>query len=76
MVEIMRACSEDVRQKLLSWGGADTGQTRSGPTRAMSQLCIALLPMIIPNKIKQYFTFIDLKLGCEIPDFFFFGGGK
>ena len=42
------------------WGGVG-GQVRSGPTRAVSQLCIVTSDLNIKaNEIKQYFTVFDL----------------
>ena len=43
------------------WGGVGT-QTRSGPTRAVSQLCIVTSDWMIKlDEMKQHFTVIDLR---------------
>ena len=46
------------------WGGGAGGgrQTRSGPTRAVSQLCIVTSDYNIrPDEMKQHFTVVDLR---------------
>ena len=44
------------------WGGFGVGQARSGPTRAVSQLCIVTSDFGIKlDEIKQHFTVIDMR---------------
>ena len=44
------------------WGGGGGGQTRSGPTRAVSQLCLVTSdPRIRTPTINNYFTVIDMR---------------
>ena len=43
------------------WGGGTGGQARSGPTRAVSQLCLVTSDdEIYPDELKQHFTVIDV----------------
>ena len=44
------------------WAGVGSGHTRSGPTRAVSQLCIVSSDYEInPDEMKQYYEVIDLR---------------
>ena len=44
------------------WGSASVGQPRSGPTRAVSQLCLVTSDNDIkPDEIKQHFTVFDVR---------------
>ena len=59
---MFRGCeAETIVFLTMAWG--DHGyQARSGPTRAVSQLCIVASDHYIkPDEIKQHFTVIDMR---------------
>ena len=63
---MFRGCeAETVVYLTQDWGGADLSggsQARSGPTRAVSQLCLLTSDYKIkPEEIKQHFTVIDMR---------------
>ena len=57
---MFRGCeAETIVYLTQRWGGVG-GQVRSGPTRAVSQLCIVTSDKdIYPDEIKQHFNVID-----------------
>ena len=59
---MFRGCEAETVVFLTKWWSAGVGQTRSGPTRAVSQLCIVTSEcQMKPDEIKQHFTLIDVR---------------
>ena len=60
---MFRGCeAETIACLAKHWGGAVGSQARSGPTRAVSQLCLVTSDLYIkPEEIKQHFTVIDVR---------------
>ena len=61
---MFRGCeAETIVYLAWRWGAIGGVQTRSGPTRAVSQLCLVTTDSngIKPEKMKQHFTVVDVK---------------
>ena len=57
---MFRGCEAETVVFLAKYWGSIGGQTRSGPTRAVSQLCIVIGDLSIKlDEMKQHFTVID-----------------